>query len=219
MWVVKKIGYITKKGETKYEFFQIMTDFVLGNWQTIVHLSETETGDFEVLYSKSGRSYLDKLKELNPYGFVDGNEGSDDMLEDNYLVVVDDLSMQMLAFVDTVEEIRLVHDSPIYEFVGKLVGSFSYLDYNRTLFMCESMPKCVCTLFNAMCYCPNGWLDDEFYLYSRKTLDWAGNALDMVDIVYRVRFCDVVGARRLLAKALVSDINPVRDLTSAEWPV
>lgn len=217
MWVVKKVGFVTSSGQIHDTTFQFMSSHVLHGVNTTVHLSNTETGDFEVLYSKTPLTYLDRLKHLNPYGFVDKNAGHDAIIEDNVLVVVDDLSLQFLKYVSCVKEMRVYRAFHEHEFVSCLKGSFTALDAEFTLFDCNTVVRCACTLFHAMCYCPNGWLGDDFWLYSHQKLDCDGLAMDYVDIAYKVEFSDVVAAKRLLTKAVVSGINPVSEYAKADF--
>ena len=217
MWVVKRIGFIQQNGKTIYSTFQFMSSPVLNTSNTVVHLSESVSGDMEVLYSRDKQNYLSKLKSLHPYGFVDNNVGLSAVTQENNLVVIDDLSLQFLGYVDSVDEVYVSDSDSKHGFVANLASSFVGLDSELSLFVVDTLDRCACTLFHAICFCSTGWLGDEFYLYSRRMLDPAGRGLDYADVVYRVRFCDVVGAKRLLTKAVVNGINPVRDFAKSEF--
>lgn len=218
MWVVRKIGFVTSKGVVHYEISQVMSSFVVGLWKTAVHIANTETGDFEVLYSNPDGSYIRQLREFSPYGFVDRNIGSDMVQKDNYLVAVDDISLQLLNYVDSVEEVHFSNDCEMRSFVEGLTGAFVGVDSDNTLFLVDSNPECCCTLLHAMCYASDGWRGDDFYLFSRRGFEHKHD-LNLTDILYRVRFCDVAAARRLVTKTMVSQINIVSDFVNANHPI
>lgn len=214
MWVIKKVGVQTSNRGVAYDTFICMTAHALKNYTLIVHLSNTETGDYEVLYSTDWKAFLAKLIEYNPYGFINSNGTEIRMpVRENILVALDDLSLQFLEYVVKVEEVQFTQDDPMSRWATNLRGTFIACDKSRTILECEHVNRCVCTLFHAVCHSLQGWNGDDFYLYSRRTLADPNNfnSLDAVEVVYKITFCDVVRARRLLSKAAVSGINPVSE--------
>lgn len=208
MWLVDKIAYIMSSGSTIYEQFSVGHFYTTSLLSTLIYLRNIETGDLEVLKSKSEQSYISQLRHYKPYGFIDNSYGSGSQVEDDVLVAVDDLSMQFLNYVSFVEVLRVPRMSEDYEFVLSLESGFMALDDECSLFTLRmfSGVQCACTLFHAMCYVNNGWRGDCFYLSSRTVL---GNDGEFEYLVYRVNFCDVVAAKRFLAKAVLSKINPL----------
>lgn len=214
MWYVTKIGYITKMGSTIYERFHTLSNFSIHNHNLIVFMQNSVTGELQVLRCRSSadsRAFLAALREYSPYGFVDNNDkGNDDIVFDDYIVPIDDWSMKFISYVDTVKEVRVFQTDPRIDFVRKLKGTCTAVDENWSLFMCDESKE-IATLFHVMLYRPDGWFKDNFYLYSRHTLDWGKLGLDYTDIAYKVEFTDKDAAYRLLAKASVAGINPLKD--------
>lgn len=214
MWYVTKIGYITKMGSTIYQRFHTLSDFSIHNHNLIVFMQHSVTGELQVLRCRSSadaRAFLAALREYSPYGFVDNNDkGNDEIVFDDYIVPIDDWSMKFISYVDTVKEIRVYSTDPRFDFVKKLQGTCTVVDENRSIFMCDGSKE-IATLFHAMLYRPNGWYGDCFYLYGRNALDHGKLGLEFVDIVYKVEFADKDSAYRLLAKASVAGINPLKD--------
>lgn len=214
MWYITKVGCITKLGRTIYERFHTLSKFSINNHYIIVFMQHSVTGELQTLRCRSSadaRAFLAALREYSPYGFVDNNDkGNGEIVFDDYLVSIDDWSMKFTSYVDTVREIRVFQTDPRFDFVRKLKGTCTAVDENWSIFMCDESKE-IATLFHAMLYRPDGWFQDCFYLYSRHKLDWGKLGLEYADIVYKVEFTDKDAAYRLLAKAAVVGINPVKD--------
>lgn len=220
MWIIKKIGFVTKKGKTVYDFFQTMTPSILKNSHTVLYLSNTETGDLEVLHSTSA-NYLKRLVELRPYGFIDHNGGGTSIIADNYLIQIDSRSLQMLDWIEDVEETRVLHFFEENKFMEKRNVNYYALDDNMSLFVCDTNTvngECACTLLDAMLHCSGGWRGDKFYLNMRRVLDFSVvGEMQMLDIVLVITFCNVSAAKSLYTKCLYSGKNPVKEFASMDF--
>ena len=213
MWVISKIGFVTKAGETKYESFYFMSDYGLRNFNIVVHLRDTETGNYKVLRNQpDSDAFLEDVRKYNPYGYINRNHNRGRIALDDVLVCIDELSLQFLDFVDHVEMLSV----PKLEcsFYRNLQGNFLGLDSNCTVFVQNASGRCGCTLFHALCYSTSGWVNNDFYLFCREHKDGAHG--EILVVLYRVVFKDVQSARRMLAKAAVSGINPVRQHETVE---
>lgn len=218
MWVVDKIGFITASGEVKYDTFFFMSEYGLRNFNLAIHLRDTDTGMYKVLYNKKDpRQFMQELKDLAPYGFVNRNHDLDQIALDNYFVAVDDLSLQFLDYVESIERVNIAPKDSRREFAEKrLKSEFVSVDESTSIFVVGSEERCACTLFHAICFAPDGWIGDEFYLYSSRSLDWGLLGLDWMEVCYKLKFVDVAAARRLITKAIVSGINPVSKHNTVE---
>lgn len=210
MWLVKKIGFITSSGVTNYDKWFLMSEYGLTHFNVVIHLSNTVSGDYKVLYSRDRKRFISQLRELQPYGFVDRNIGRDNIALEDVFVVIDDLSLRFLDFVESVEIERVPVHTAKNVFVEGLKGEFVGVDSDFSLFLCDvtNSRSVGATLFHAVCYSQDGWYGDEFYLYSRRSLEYSAN--DFVDIVYKITFVNPVEAKRFVMKFLMSGDNPLK---------
>ena len=98
MWIVKKAGFITRNGETIYDSFQYLSKTAYKFGHTVVHLSNTETGDLRVIYSNNQDEYMSALKQLEPYGYFscDPYSYASTLLGGDIFIEIDDSSLQFL---------------------------------------------------------------------------------------------------------------------------
>lgn len=211
MWVVRKIGLQTSKRGVAYVQSQFLSEDILGRYVVQVHLQNNETGDYEVLYSNNVQEFFDKLNELHPYGYVNKNKKPGlPLLREVILVAVDDYSLDLWGLVQSVREVRLYQHDALVEFADNLDGVYTACDKERSLFICENVRRCACTLFHAMLNSPSGWHEQGFYLRSRSYFD------EGCQVVYRIHFSDYEKTNLMLTKALVVGINPVGQFLSEE---
>lgn len=217
MWVVKKVGFITSKGETIYDFFLYLNETALKTTHFVVHLSNLETGDYVVLRSDYDSSIVKTLEEYKPYGFFDlvyeRNAGVCYVL----LIQIDDAFMQFMELVDKVSVQEVQHSYQEGQFKDKLTPCFESLDDALTLFYCDTNTHngvCYCTLLDAMAYCKGNWDGADFVINAKKK---ASLEFGVADVLYRVSFKDVEAAKAFFSKRLLSGENPVRCFAEREF--
>ena len=147
----------------------------------------TETGETRTLQNNAAQTALvDALTELSPYGYFR------EVGEVGLTMTIDDLSLQMLSYIDEVEGIHIPSYSGIWEFLSHLpICSASFIDMEKTIVVPNREPF---TIFNFMLMYKVGWHEDFFYFYK-------GKVSALVGCAYRVSFNDVQAAKRLFVKA------------------
>ena len=209
MWVIRRIGFTTVDGEIDFVPYYIASEYGLNSFYTSIWLENTKTGEEIIVDNgQDGSDLVDIVKKYSPYGYVPMHENARDMKIGHSIVCVDDLSLQFLEYVDSVSSQFSPETPALRAFTSSLKGSFYHIDVNRTLFKCNIASTCLCTLFEAMLFCPDGWFGDEFFLYTRRVVGWS---FRQSDLVYRVKFNNVKKAKRLITKALVSGMNPISE--------
>lgn len=213
MWVVKKFEANTYG---RYPHIDFVNEYALKVFRIGVLIAETETGQRLYFDNTSPREFRDTIRRYNPYGFVDTGVDSDGVTwSGGYIVPIDDLSWKMLDFVESVDKIQVPRSTKIFTPYAPSSGAFEEIVPDRTLLHCLISRGCCCTLFHAMCFNTDCWVNDEFHIYIGKgDCRNQGGMTVFFDTVFRIKFCDFDGAKRLLAKAAVSGINPVRQLIS-----
>ena len=150
-----------------------------------VTLKDTETGETTVVVNKQfGDEVFYAMRLLKPYGYIDGME---------YLVQIGEASLQLLEYVDSVDDVTIHCPSPLASFVQHIgVSHMQAVDANNTLFVALKRPF---TLLNVMIAYRGGWRDNKYYIY--KYNNGYSNCL-----AYRVSFNNPKLARRLITKVV-----------------
>lgn len=217
MWIVRKIGALWANGTVQYETNFILSQYGIQHFSLAIHLQETETGMYKVIKNKGNPNFIDELRQISPYGFIDRNPDRQGLALDDFFCVIDDLSLKFLDYVDTVTYETVSTRSDKSSFVKDLNGEFIAADADMSIFICDVVPSrgMVATLFHTVCYDPTGWHDDGcFYLYSRRTLNMAYEE-DIVDIIYKVKFINPAEAKRFVTRATVLTDNPIKAFVKA----
>lgn len=215
MWIVKKVGFITRNGETIYDSFQYLSKTAYKFGYTVVHLSNTETGDLRVIYSNNPDEYMSVLKQLEPYGYFscDPDLYVSTSLCGDIFIEIDDSSLQFLGYVSGVSTGLVKHEFKDYIFKDKSVPSLESLNTDMTLFACNTNTyngTCFCTLLSAMLFCPGSWDGDDFVMVAKTVADFQVDGYVVRDVTYRVSFNDVDSAKALYTKCLLAGENPVK---------
>lgn len=213
MWIVKKFEALTYG---RYPHIDFINDYALKVFKISVLLQEMKTGQRIFFDNTSPREFKSDLLKYNPYGFVNAGVESDGIAwSGGYIVEIDDLSWKMLDYVDSIERVQVPRSTKIFTPYAPSSGAFEEIVDDRTLLHCNISRGCCCTLFHAMCFNTDCWVGDEFHIYIGKgDCKSQAGVTTYFDTIFRVRFCDSAGAKRLLAKAAVSGINPVRQRIS-----
>lgn len=204
MWIIEKIGLVKSDRNVLYSPSYVISEEINGHIDVELTLYETTSGVREVVETDPSRkAFFRQINYRRPYGFVNMDDCSDKVDIDDYFIVIDSMSLKFLDLVEDVEEIHITTHDKFAEFIKQLPSGFMNIDQDLSLF---SIDDCPCTLLNAMCYRPNGWYGDEFYISSTKLVDWHKDnvGLDYVYSVFKVTFCDVERAKRLHTKAVVA---------------
>lgn len=159
--------------------------------KTVIHNSDYHTEDF-----------LREMRRLSPYGVVEFFATYASIA----FVVIDESSLEFLNCVESVIYLAIPINDKRRTFCARLKGEFLHIDKDMSLFTSNGL---VCTLYHAMCSQPKSWYGDEYYLFSKKSMNKAELGYDFAYLVYRIRFCDVQLAKRYMTKALTLDFNPV----------
>lgn len=213
MWVVRKlvtVKDITEKKAYSVQVYKLLNLASLTCCRVTIVNTETAAVRERVVYNYSDAETL--YNTFRPYGCV-VNEGAVEMIT---FVVVDDLSLQFLDYVDTVAEVRLRdREQVVKQYWPKLqtgltFDSFTALDKEKSLFHYSSLYKGLkggCTLLYAISCMSFGWYLDTFLLYMRRIKNM-NIRFEGVE-VYRVSFSDIEQAKRLIGKIALLGENPV----------
>lgn len=220
MYVIRECGIYDMSGSYRTEPHLIINFSKISNPHLRIVLCSTESDEAVILHSwPHNKEFYNKILDLKPYGFVDRMEtGEKSPLNGDAFVCVDDLDLQMLSYVDTVECKRVYDDSPLKDFVddlsvksvpdgttslkefaSKLYGGFRAIDRHKTFFYYNGR---IYSFFKSMCRRPHGWLGEEFYLLSDEVIDWEGYNPVTYRRIYRVSFTDYTAAKRLQTKVM-----------------
>ena len=203
MWYIEKICSLSKEPHAvAKEELCVYYDALFRRENDIyVVLRNSKTGRIARLTGEAGK-LLDfdmDLDKYNPYGYFRKQAGS------CMLVVIDELSMQFLEYVDKVESKFAIRDGVIQPLVWSYRLSFWYWDRERTVLNINSRYDTTfyaLTLFQVICYMNRGWVGDKFYLR------------DTDECICEVSFSDIHKARALIAKAAAMGYDPVGKLLS-----
>lgn len=210
MWIVEKLGLSLPSRDVApvpYYFYRSVPAVTL-----FAYLKNIKTNEKRVLYSDpKPERFLNNLLKIKPYGFV-YDSCHLNANQDWFFVRIDPLSLKFLDYVESVDMMRLYVEDAIWPLTGEISTKFGAIDDENTLFVANLSDRFICTLFQAMCYKPEGWYGDEFYIYDRESMDFECEDLlpKLVRIVYRVRFNDVTAARRMISKAVLQGERSVK---------
>lgn len=211
MWLIRDIILEYEGIGRRQERYTQLFDFVHDTGVSpCLTLYNTATGESQTIQFYSYRDCLATLRSCHPYGFVDG-QGM--VGQPSYVIVVDDMSVQFLEYVDSVERVFIEReDIHKYSSVIHLNSYFSAMDSLRSLFECHvDTVHSYGTLFQVMGYVQTGWIGDDFYLYGGKKYEQYTEFRRGVDYVYKIVFCDIDNAKRMLLKAGLAYANPLRE--------
>ena len=163
----------------------------------LVQLRDSESSDvIRLLGKRDCWEQFDKaLAEYNPYGYVMIGEGY------CFLVEVDTLSIQFLAYVDSVSVYNSHSNVNVQLFTWASKVMFTPYDEYRTILngrdSGSSATRSAFTLFQIMVFMHRGWFGDMFYFRGAN------------GEIFEVSFTDVSKARAMIAKAITSGYNPI----------
>lgn len=203
MLVISKLMIRDELGDVINRRSASISLYQLAGMEVWLTIKDTETYKEQHLESWPDMTlFMKKLRDLNPYGFMDVNKQHGRV---NIILVVSDVeSMRFLSFVDSVKRVDVLADDKRFKHISNLESSFEALDDDCSLFKAVGIP---CTLYHAMCRSPKGWLGDRFYLFCRHNSAHRVPAL----MAYEVKFCNVRLAKRFIAKAMTLGFDPVQD--------
>lgn len=210
MWVVRKLTTIRGGIKTDVKSVQVyqLLNFA-GIDSCLVSVEDTKTGLFREHNVSGYRDAVEFCNLFHPYGCVVG-DGAVEMIT---FVVIDDLSLQFLGYVDKVAEVRMRDREDIVKKYwpkltsGSLFDSFTALDKDKSLFHYSSLYKNLkgtCTLLHAVSHMDFGWYSSTFLLYMRRIRNM-NTRFEGVEL-YQVHFNNLEQAKRLIGKmALVGN--------------
>lgn len=169
-----------------------------------VAIRDSDSG--EVWYVSSDCNHWDEfeseLERLNPYGYLLKDVTSEGR-HNAMLVVIDDLSLKFLEYVDRVEPVPPSSDAKLLEHLRSLDTDFIFWDEYKSLADVNphAWRSLAFPLFQCLCFARDGWYGDNIYINTV----WDGKAS-----WHRVVFTDVVKVRSLFAKAAIQGYDPIR---------
>lgn len=198
MWRISGLKLTRNDGENDFSLpcFYFNPEFDYSLYSIELFLVNPESG---VSYSVVGHRYdsglpnmsyttfIGEVMRVNPYGFITDSDG--------YMFsVIDDISYKFLEFV---KSIKTVKDSDIKKrvrWLGTKYG-FEFWDKEQSLVDINTwgQHKKAFPLFQAICFAPDGLIDDKYYMWNME-----------VTRLYCIEFTDVVAVNRYINKATVS---------------
>lgn len=179
--------------------------------EVYVRLEETRTGQCTEFRCHTGVALAEWLSQVKPYGFA--NRVDEKVADNNELIVIDDISLKFLEYVDTV----LV--SGLDEFQSRPLNlEFEPIDDDMSLFICISDGReRVCTLLQAVCYAPGSIVGDKAVFYGTEWFSdfdvelMSDEEYDNYDPnrKFTVVFSDFQSAMRLINKYRTVGHNPL----------
>lgn len=142
-------------------------------------------------------TFFDRVKKYNPYGFcVDRYT-----LNGRIFIAIDDLSLRLLDYVRSVDDVNIMSNHPVFSAMDRVFhetkgSKCESLDDAHSLFMVRSsyLEGSCGTLLKLLAAKEQKWYDDDYYIYQCKVSN------DCI-ATFRVRFNNIVEARRFIAKA------------------
>lgn len=152
-------------------------------------------------------SFVKELAFYDPYGMIDEKKTLSILGGCGHvLIAVPNYAYDFLSCVAAVDEVLLNVYSHEFQSIKYLDAEYRCLDDNNSLVECLcSGYFWYCTLFDVAVLHASSWCGDELYFY--------GSDSDVEDsyYCYRIRFCDVQRAKRILAKATLAYRNPLKE--------
>ena len=175
----------------------------LKRYSVDLFLCEASSGSVVTVSSAncSRDSFDREIEKYNPYGYILDSRTQFGNI-DAMFVAVDELSMEFLSYVDSVDVVEDVDQSLLHHILY-LDADFLFWDRLRTLVDVNSRAghNLAFPLFQALCFAKLNWYDGKLYLRANTMSRRVG---------YIVNFCDESKARVMLARAAICGYNPIK---------
>lgn len=202
MWVVTTV-VSEREGGKDHQRSLYRSLYAVGGREPVgVVLRNTETYERVYLSSRTTQMFDKVIAGYKPYGWITSetagifnfpSEG------DELFVEIDDLSLQFLDYIDSVEYMSDDADADVCDLINRIPTVFIPWDsFSTILEWTYSYGTMACTLFQVICYLPSGWHKDEYLI----RVGVRG---------FRVSFKDIARARALVAKAVSLGYNPLKN--------